>query len=113
MKAAAILQELEGVAEKLDIKVSYEALGVSVGLGGLCRVKGQYRVIIDKRASPQDRAVTLAQALVNFDAARFDPATGSGSGRGDPSVAGISRATRRFVAQYLPRPAVAREAQGG
>jgi hypothetical protein len=43
--------------------VSYESLSASVGLGGLCRVKGKYRVIIEKRASAQERATTLAEAL--------------------------------------------------
>ena len=62
-----MLQELESLAEKLAVKVSYEALSATIGHGGLCRVKGQYRVIIDKRASTQERAATLAQALARLD----------------------------------------------
>lgn len=62
-----MLQELESLAEQLSVKVSYESLAASIGLGGLCRVKGQYRVIIDKRATVQERVATLAQSLNRFD----------------------------------------------
>jgi phage shock protein A len=67
MKAQAVLQELESAAETLSVKVTYEALNASVGHGGLCRVKGQYRVIVEKRASVHERAATLAQALAQLD----------------------------------------------
>lgn len=67
MKAQAVLQELESAAETLAVKVTYEALTASVGHGGLCRVKGQYRVIIEKRASVHERAATLAQGLSQLD----------------------------------------------
>ncbi len=62
-----MLQELESVAEQLSAKVSYENLSATVGHGGLCRVKGQYRVIIDKRASAHERALTLAYSLAQLD----------------------------------------------
>ena len=62
-----MLQELESAAEQLSIKVSYESLSATVGHGGLCRVKGKYRVIIDKRASPEERALTLAHSLAQLD----------------------------------------------
>lgn len=67
MKAAAVLQELERAAEALSVKVTYETMSASIGHGGLCRVKGEYRVIIDKRASAHERAATLAQALSQLD----------------------------------------------
>lgn len=67
MKPQALLQELEGAAEQLAVKVSYESLAAMVGHGGLCRVKGKYRVIIDKRATPYERASTLALALAQLD----------------------------------------------
>ena len=69
MKPNAILQELETAASAMCVKVSYEAMSATVGMGGLCRVKGQYRVIIDRRASPQERVATLAQALSQLDTA--------------------------------------------
>lgn len=67
MKPEAMLELLEAVAAQLSIKVSYEPLQASVGHGGLCRVKGQYRVIIDKRAIGDERVTTLANALSGFD----------------------------------------------
>lgn len=69
MKPEAMLELLEAVAAQLSIKVSYEPLQASVGHGGLCRVKGQYRVIIDKRAVSDERVTTLASALAGFDTA--------------------------------------------
>ena len=67
MKPQAMLEQLEKVAQKASVKVSYEALPVNIGHGGLCRVKHQYRVIIDKRATVHDRISTLAQALGELD----------------------------------------------
>jgi hypothetical protein len=67
MKPEVILQQLEGAAENLAVQVSYEPLSASVGHGGLCRVKGKYRVIIDKRASVHERLATLAQSLSQLD----------------------------------------------
>lgn len=62
-----MLELLEAAAAQLAIKVSYETLSASVGHGGLCRVKQQYRVIVDKRATVQERIATLASALASFD----------------------------------------------
>ena len=62
-KPEAVLAELEGAAGQLGVKVSYEALHAAVGGGGLCRVKGQYRVILDKRSTASERVVALAHAL--------------------------------------------------
>jgi hypothetical protein len=71
MKSDVVLEVLEGAAEQLGIKVSYESLqisGIQTGLrGGLCRVKGTYRVIIDKRATNEERVTTLATALAGFN----------------------------------------------
>jgi hypothetical protein len=41
--------------------------GEGMGQGGLCKVRGQWRVIIDRRASPGERVVLLARALARFD----------------------------------------------
>jgi hypothetical protein len=71
MKSDVMLELLESAAEQLNIKVSYEPLqvsGIQGGLrGGLCRVKGVYRVIIDKRATNEERVTTLATAIAGFD----------------------------------------------
>ena len=62
-----MLEELESAAGQIAVKVSYEPMAATVGHGGLCRVKGEYRIIIDKRASLRDRVTTLAQSLARFD----------------------------------------------
>jgi hypothetical protein len=71
MKSDVLLELLEGAADQLHIKVSYEPLqtnGIQTGLrGGLCKVKGTYRIIIDKRATDEERVTTLATALAGFD----------------------------------------------
>ena len=71
-----MLELLENAAEQLGIKVSYEPLqtaGIQTGLrGGLCRVKGAYRVIIDKRASDEERLATLATAIASFDTTELE-----------------------------------------
>ncbi len=66
MKPEALLSELEQAADRRGVKVSYERLHTSVGVGGLCRVRGQYRVIIDKRAGTNERVATLARALARL-----------------------------------------------
>jgi hypothetical protein len=67
MKAELMLELLEQAAEQLSVKVSYDSIQSSVGHGGLCRVKGQFRVIVDKRASTDERITTVATALATFD----------------------------------------------
>ena len=71
MKSEVIVELLEGAAGQLGIKVSYEPLqtsGIQTGLrGGLCKVKGAYRIIIDKRATHEERVTTLAAAIAGFD----------------------------------------------
>jgi hypothetical protein len=67
MKLEPILEELEAAAAKLNVKVSYEALQETVGGGGLCKVKGAYRVIIEKRGTTGEKVVTLAKALSSLD----------------------------------------------
>jgi len=67
MKAEVLLELLEAAADQLGIAVTYEALQTSVVNGGLCKVKGVYRVIIDKRASAEERVTTLATAIASFD----------------------------------------------
>ena len=66
MKPEVLLELLESAAEQLKIRVSYEPLQSSVVPGGLCRVKGEYRVIVDKRASAEERVSTLANALARM-----------------------------------------------
>jgi hypothetical protein len=66
MKPEVLLEHLEQAADRLGIRVSYEQLQSSVVTGGLCKVKGAYRIIIDKRATSEERLTTLASALAAF-----------------------------------------------
>ena len=75
MKPEVMVELLENAAEQLGIKVSYEPLqtvGMGGMRGGLCRVKGAYRIIIDKRATAEERMTTLATALAGFDTAELE-----------------------------------------
>ena len=76
MKSEIMLELLESAAEQLAVKVSYEPLqlsGIQTGMrGGLCKVKGEYRVIIDKRATNEERVTTLATALAGFDTTELE-----------------------------------------
>jgi hypothetical protein len=76
MKPEVMLELLETAADQLGIRVSYEVLQSSVvgnGLrGGLCRVNKAWRVIIDKRASTEERVTTLATALAGFETGELE-----------------------------------------
>ena len=67
------LKELEQACAALSVAVSYEALAANVRVGALCRVKGNYRVIIDKRATPNERAATLAEAINRLGDSSLSP----------------------------------------
>lgn len=69
------LAELEKLAEALGVKVSYEPMaGLVQGKGGLCKVRGEYRIIIDRRLRSRDRIQIIAGALGTFDTdAHFVP----------------------------------------
>jgi len=91
-----MLEELEAVAAHLEVKVSYESLAASVGSGGLCRVHGEYRVIIEKRAQLGERVAALGQALAQLPALSPESmaavAAGGGSGlEMSPSVRHLLR----------------------
>jgi hypothetical protein len=66
VKIENVVTELEQVAKRLGVRVSYEAIGGELGAGGLCKVKGEWRAIIDRRTTPGERAGMLAQALQRF-----------------------------------------------
>ena len=67
LKLPEVLAELEAAAKALAVRLTYEAIGGELGAGGLCKVKGHWRVIIDKRTTPSERVSVLAQALARFD----------------------------------------------
>ena len=75
MKPEVLLELLESAAGQLKVRVSYEPLQTSVVHGGLCRVKGEYRIIVDKRASAEERVTTVAAALAQVIQATHVDAT--------------------------------------
>lgn len=72
MKVQQQLEALERLAESLKVRVSYEPMaGLVQGSGGLCRVRGEYRIIIDRRLKPPERTQILLDSLRRFDTARL------------------------------------------
>jgi hypothetical protein len=68
MKPEQITEALEQAAAQLGVKVRYEAMtGESSGAGGLCRIRGEWTVIMDRKSAPSDRAALLLESLVGFD----------------------------------------------
>ena|SRR5215831_7072689 len=68
MKPEQITETLEQAAAHLDVQVRYETMtGDVAGAGGLCKLRGKWCVIIDRKAPPADRAATLIEALAQLD----------------------------------------------
>ncbi len=68
MKPEQLTEALEQAANQLGIQVRYDTMtGDVAGGGGLCKLKGQWCVIIDRKTPPADRAATLTDALAQFD----------------------------------------------
>src|SRR4051812_19857907 len=68
MKAEQITEALEQAAAQLGVKVRYETMtGDSSGAGGLCKIRGEWTVIMDRKSPPSDRAGLLIDALATFD----------------------------------------------
>ncbi len=88
-KIADQLKELEEVAEKKAIRISYEMIGGELGAGGLCKVKGQHRVIVDKRATDGEKVTVIATALARFPLEDVY----------------MSEDTRALIARHAPREA--------
>lgn len=68
MKPEKMTEALEQAAAQLGVQVRYETMtGEVSGAGGLCKVKGQWWVIIDRKVPPAERAATLTAALAQLD----------------------------------------------
>jgi len=65
----AILSQLEELAGILGIKIRYEILKREGGLqrGGLCRLKGEYLLFVDSKASTKEKIEGLARTLGRFE----------------------------------------------
>jgi hypothetical protein len=74
VKPDQLLPVLEEAASRLAITVRYETLaqsGVS-GTGGLCKVRGAWWLIVDKKATPSERVAILVDALAGFETAALE-----------------------------------------
>jgi hypothetical protein len=68
MKPEQITEALEQAAGQLGVQVRYETMtGDAAGGGGLCKLRGTWCVIMDRKTPPADRAATLIEALSGFD----------------------------------------------
>jgi hypothetical protein len=69
MKAEQLTEILETAAQQLGVKIRYENLAASgpTGGGGLCKVKGEWCVIMDKKTAPSERVSILCDALATMD----------------------------------------------
>ncbi|MCK5118631.1 MAG: hypothetical protein KAJ05_04855 [Candidatus Latescibacteria bacterium] len=64
MREALLLQELEALAERLDVKVRYGSLE---GSGGLCRYGGVTHLILNQSLSVSERIEAFLRALRQLD----------------------------------------------
>lgn len=69
MDERSLLGQLEDLARSLGIEVRYEMLKREGAFtqGGLCRVKGQYLLLINSKAPNRDKIEALALAVSRFD----------------------------------------------
>lgn len=69
MHAEELLSRLEGVAAQLNIPVRYASLATEElpGRGGLCLLRGQRRIIIERTLGCREKARLLATGLAHFD----------------------------------------------
>ena len=63
------LNQLEELAQGLNIKIRYESMKKegSYSAGGLCMLKGEYLLIVNSRASIRDKIEIIAKAVNNFE----------------------------------------------
>jgi hypothetical protein len=63
-----LLDQLEDLANRLGIKVRYENVNLeeSSGAGGLCRLRGEYVLIIHARAPVKEKIQVMTEVLKRF-----------------------------------------------
>ena len=69
MKESEILHELEQIAEKLHVKVCHVNLKKYSynSKSGLCKVDGEYKIIIDTHLHLSEKIYVLVDGLQNFE----------------------------------------------
>jgi hypothetical protein len=88
-----VLTELEAGCKQVGVKLTYEAIGGELGSGGLCKVRGEWRAIFDKRTTPAERVALLLPLLARFP---LDETT-------------LSQATRELLSKFRPSATPATE----
>jgi hypothetical protein len=65
----ALLHHLEELAERMAVAVRYENITGkdAPGAGGLCRIRGEYVLIVHSRATVAEKIRFLTKALRQFD----------------------------------------------
>jgi len=66
---SVILSQLEELAGKLGIRIRYEVMKKEdlFNTGGLCRLKGEYILIVNSSAGIKEKIQTFASAVKHFD----------------------------------------------
>ncbi len=69
MDEDTLLNQLEELAHSLGIEIRYEPLRRESSFfpGGLCRIKGEYVLILNATATTEDKIQTMAKAVNRFD----------------------------------------------
>ena len=69
MQAEELLSRLEGLADQLRIPVRYASLATEElpGRGGLCILRGERQIIIERTLGNREKARLLATGLAQFD----------------------------------------------
>jgi hypothetical protein len=69
MDAEVLLYQLEELAEKLEILVRDENINIeeSSSTGGLCRIEGEYILILNSKATLNEKIQVIIKALQQFD----------------------------------------------
>ena len=69
MNDKVLFNELTELAERLGISVRNENICTedSSGCGGLCRLEGKYLLILNSKATPEEKNQVMIKALKQFD----------------------------------------------
>ena len=73
MNEEVLLNQLEDLAEKLGILVRDENINIeeSSSSGGLCRIEGEYVLILNSKATVKEKNQVMIKALQQFDLSDF------------------------------------------
>jgi|ERR1700733_4082491 hypothetical protein len=68
MSPAEVLRELERIAKRIGVEVCFEAFDRSAtGRGGLCKVRGKRRIVVDGGAPVVEQIAVLEASLAKLD----------------------------------------------